>query len=64
MIKAPCKDCPDRHQNCHSECDKYKAFSDERKRLCQLKNEDSIKHSYEYKRSWDIQNRRNKKNWK
>lgn len=24
----------------------------------------AIKHSYEYKRSWDIQNRRNKKNWK
>ena len=25
--KAPCKDCPDRHEGCHAECEKYQAFS-------------------------------------
>lgn len=23
---APCKDCSDRHPNCHSKCEKYKEF--------------------------------------
>lgn len=22
-VYAPCKDCPDRHINCHSSCEKY-----------------------------------------
>lgn len=22
-MKSPCKDCPDRHLNCHSECTRY-----------------------------------------
>lgn len=26
MIVAPCKDCPDKHMKCHSECEKYKEF--------------------------------------
>lgn len=26
---APCKDCPDRHPNCHSKCAKYKDFRHE-----------------------------------
>lgn len=25
-VHSPCKDCPDRHIGCHSECDKYKEF--------------------------------------
>ena len=32
-MKAPCKDCPDRHYKCHSECDKYQAFDAYRKEL-------------------------------
>ena len=28
---TPCKDCSDRHYGCHSECDKYKAYSESRK---------------------------------
>jgi hypothetical protein len=23
LLKAPCKDCPNRHYLCHSECEKY-----------------------------------------
>lgn len=29
-MNAPCKDCPDRHQGCHCECEKYKVFRKER----------------------------------
>lgn len=25
-LHAPCKDCPERHENCHKSCKKYKAF--------------------------------------
>lgn len=27
MFKGPCKDCPDRHYLCHSECEKYIAYT-------------------------------------
>lgn len=26
MNDAPCKGCRDRHQDCHSECEKYKEY--------------------------------------
>lgn len=26
MLKPPCKDCPDRNEDCHSVCVKYKEF--------------------------------------
>lgn len=29
-MKAPCKDCPDRHTGCHAECEKYQTFAKER----------------------------------
>ena len=25
-IQAPCKDCQDRHVNCHSTCERYKEY--------------------------------------
>lgn len=28
---APCKDCTERHLNCHSECSRYKSFASERR---------------------------------
>lgn len=31
MIKAPCYNCTDRHAGCHAECEKYLAWSEERK---------------------------------
>ena len=30
-LSAPCKDCGDRVIGCHSACDKYKKFANERK---------------------------------
>ncbi len=26
MFHSPCKNCPDRHLGCHSECEKYIAY--------------------------------------
>lgn len=26
-MKAPCKNCPDRHPNCHSHCEDYQAYA-------------------------------------
>ena len=28
-LAAPCKDCEDRHEGCHTECDKYKEYKAE-----------------------------------
>lgn len=27
-MKAPCKDCPDRHLACHDHCERYQAFKE------------------------------------
>jgi hypothetical protein len=35
LSKAPCKDCVDRHQLCHSTCEKYLAFKKEAEELKQ-----------------------------
>jgi hypothetical protein len=26
---VPCHECPERHINCHAECDKYKAYKED-----------------------------------
>ncbi len=31
--KSPCKDCPDRHIGCHSQCEKYKVFAEDNKQV-------------------------------
>ncbi len=31
---APCKDCPERHPLCHSECPKYLEYRAERDEMC------------------------------
>lgn len=45
-MKVPCKDCTDRHLGCHSECEKYKAFDAERKKISdirlKMKEEDEL----------------------
>lgn len=32
-MKPPCKDCPDRHLNCHSECIRYLRWKEHLKAL-------------------------------
>ena len=36
MLKAPCKNCPDRYLGCHDHCEKYREFDEERKRIREL----------------------------
>ena len=36
-MNAPCKDCPDRVLGCHSVCEKYKHFHEERTRELEQK---------------------------
>lgn len=36
-VKAPCNGCDNRHLGCHGECEKYKTFADENKKLKQQK---------------------------
>lgn len=31
--EAPCHNCPDRHPKCHSECERYLAFVEERAKV-------------------------------
>lgn len=33
MLKPPCKDCTDRKVGCHSICEKYLVYDEERKRI-------------------------------
>lgn len=41
-MKAPCKDCPNRHPNCHSECEDYIAYDKDNKRKCAERAERSL----------------------
>ena len=38
-MKVPCKDCPDRHYKCHSECEKYIEY---KKRCDDLRERDRL----------------------
>lgn len=31
--KAPCKDCKERHENCHSECEAYLEYNADREQI-------------------------------
>jgi hypothetical protein len=66
MNKAPCKDCPNRHQGCHSECDKYIAFRKERDELNELKHKEKEKHRLlvEYNKEIGRRYMLNKKGWR
>ena len=56
-LSAPCKDCVNRVVGCHSACDKYKKFSDDRKEYvrkvndCRRKEREymEVKHASIYK---------------
>ena len=38
--KAPCLNCPDRTATCHSECERYKRFKEERDALNAQRNKE------------------------
>ena len=39
---APCKDCTERHRNCHSECSRYKSFAQGRRDIHKKIYQDNI----------------------
>lgn len=41
---CPCKDCTDRHLNCHSACDAYAQYSNERRHVCEESRQQSNDH--------------------
>lgn len=47
MLKAPCKNCNDRYLACHDNCEKYKEFNAERKRVQELASKQK-QTSYDY----------------
>ena len=66
MKKAPCKDCPDRHQGCHSECEKYIAFRKERDELNELRHQENEKYYSKFakhNRALAKRHEENRKGW-
>ena len=39
-MKSPCKECQNRHVGCHSKCEEYLTFADERKRIQEVINKE------------------------
>ena len=58
VLVAPCKDCPDRKVRCHSVCEKYKQFSEER----QKKNTEGFL-ARESRYNSEVVNRKRKGRW-
>jgi hypothetical protein len=63
-MNAPCKDCSDRHQGCHCECEKYKVFRKERDELNALKHEANEKYYNRFARYNESLAKRYKENMK
>nr|DAH32760.1 MAG TPA: hypothetical protein [Caudoviricetes sp.] len=42
-MNAPCKDCPERHMGCHSECEKYIAYHQFREEVLKRKEQDRVR---------------------
>lgn len=57
-MKAPCKDCAERHMNCHPECERYITYSDWCKEMSQLKVQRNPADDYRLDRTLKIKNRR------
>ena len=57
METTPCKNCKDRHQNCHAECDRY---IDWKKKLAELKT--TISHAKYEELLYTRRPKTNKKN--
>ena len=65
MIQSPCKDCPNRHLKCHSECQKYQDYRknlEAEKSLIKLEKEIDTYQKIACKKSKDISLK--KKHWR
>lgn len=41
--ESPCRDCEERRENCHSECEKYIEYTEERKQYNEFVKQNRIK---------------------
>lgn len=39
---APCLNCPDRHESCHSHCEKYAEYKAERQKVLNRQHKDGM----------------------
>ena len=65
MISAPCLNCEDRHQACHSSCNKYLEFKKqkeiEREHLNKIRQTETDWYAYKQYKYKKIKNSRNDK---
>ena len=65
MISAPCLNCEDRHQTCHSSCNKYLEFKKqkeiEREHLNKIRQTETDWYAYKQYKYKKIKNSRNDK---
>lgn len=50
FIDAPCKDCSDRHELCHSACEKYACYKQMMIDIGKRRNEDDISYAVKMER--------------
>lgn len=44
-MNSPCKDCEERHHNCHAHCDEYKAYhADNTRRNAENRRRNEVRH--------------------
>jgi hypothetical protein len=62
-LNSPCKDCPDRHEACWGQCEKYKTWRETRDKLIAAERERRLREREDrirYARcAWDSKKRRN-----
>jgi hypothetical protein len=55
LLKAPCKDCPDRYLGCQDHCEKFKEYAVEHKRVRDLiKKQKQIDNDYYEIRNYHV----------
>lgn len=57
-MKVPCSGCDDRHAGCHAECERYSAWSSERREAKQRDYESRVAERYAIERDKKIKGER------
>lgn len=63
-MKSPCYNCPDRHQGCHSECEKYKEYRAKNEERIALKKKEFAREHDEHEFKIQQYHKSLKKKWR